>query len=88
MDRVRVDALSKNVDLTFAGEHGFQVLGNGEQLVVALGNLVENAVAYSPYSLLRSTDELFGLTPLAEAESPKVRSFASAFVASETAAGD
>jgi two-component system, OmpR family, sensor histidine kinase SenX3 len=48
MDRVRVDAQDMGIDLTFAGEHGFQVLGNGEQLVVALGNLVENAVAYSP----------------------------------------
>jgi two-component system, OmpR family, sensor histidine kinase SenX3 len=48
IDRVRVDAHGKEIDLTFAGEHGFQVLGNGEQLVVALGNLVENAVAYSP----------------------------------------
>ena len=48
IDRVRVDALDKGIELTFAGEHGFQVLGNGEQLVVALGNLVENAVAYSP----------------------------------------
>jgi hypothetical protein len=43
---------------------------------------------YSPYSLLRSVDELFGLPPLGEAEGKKVRSFASAFVAGETAAGD
>jgi two-component system, OmpR family, sensor histidine kinase SenX3 len=48
LDRVRVDASDKEVELVFAGEHGFEVLGNGEQLVVALGNLVENAVAYSP----------------------------------------
>ncbi len=47
LDRVRVDAFDQGVELAFAGEHGFQVLGNGEQLVVALGNLVENAVAYS-----------------------------------------
>jgi hypothetical protein len=43
---------------------------------------------YDPYSLLRSVDELFGLSPLGEAEGAKVRSFASAFVATETAAGD
>jgi hypothetical protein len=43
---------------------------------------------YTPYSLLRSIDELFGLAPLGEAEGKKVRSFASAFVATETAAGD
>ncbi|MGN6557259.1 MAG: alkaline phosphatase family protein, partial [Solirubrobacterales bacterium] len=47
-----------------------------------------DAVAYNPYSLLRSTDELFGLDPLAEAEGKKVHSFASAFIASETGAGD
>jgi phosphatidylinositol-3-phosphatase len=43
---------------------------------------------YTPYSLLRSVDELFGLAPLGEAEEKKVRSFASAFIAGETAAGD
>jgi phosphatidylinositol-3-phosphatase len=47
-----------------------------------------DAAAYDPYSLLRSTDELFGLEPLAEAGGKKVHSFASAFVAAETAAGD
>lgn len=47
-----------------------------------------DAAAYTPYSLLRSVDELFGLAPLGEAEAKKVRSFASAFVATETAAGD
>jgi hypothetical protein len=40
------------------------------------------------YSLLRSVDELFGLDPLGEAEGAKVHSFASAFVATETTAGD
>ncbi|MEP6665207.1 MAG: ATP-binding protein [Nocardioidaceae bacterium] len=48
IDRVRVDAADKGVELNFVGEHGFLVLGNGEQLMVALGNLVENAVVYSP----------------------------------------
>ena len=47
-----------------------------------------DGAAYDPYSLLRSIDELFGLTPLGAAEEPKVHSFASAFVATETAAGD
>lgn len=47
-----------------------------------------DAAAYTPYSLLRSTDELFGLEPLDEAGGTKVHSFASAFVATETAAGD
>jgi hypothetical protein len=47
-----------------------------------------DGAAYTPYSLLRSTDELFGLEPLGEAQGKKVHSFASAFVATETAAGD
>jgi hypothetical protein len=47
-----------------------------------------DGAAYTPYSLLRSNDELFGLEPLGEAQGKKVHSFASAFVATETAAGD
>jgi hypothetical protein len=47
-----------------------------------------DGAVYTPYSLLRSVDELFGLAPLGEADGKKVRSFASAFVAGETAAGD
>ncbi|MGN6663328.1 MAG: alkaline phosphatase family protein [Solirubrobacterales bacterium] len=35
---------------------------------------------YNPYSLLRSTEELFGLEPLGAAAGAKVHSFASAFV--------
>ncbi|HEX3735501.1 MAG TPA: alkaline phosphatase family protein [Solirubrobacterales bacterium] len=35
-----------------------------------------DAVAYSPYSLLRSTEDLFGLGHLADAEGAKVKSFA------------
>jgi phosphatidylinositol-3-phosphatase len=47
-----------------------------------------DGAAYTPYSLLRSVDELFGLAPLGEAEGKKVHSFASAFLATETAVGD
>ena len=47
-----------------------------------------DGAAYDPHSLLRSVDELFGLTPLGEADGRKVHSFASAFIAGETAAGD
>jgi hypothetical protein len=36
--------------------------------------------AYDPYSLLRSTDELFGLSPLAAAGGSKVKSFAPALL--------
>jgi hypothetical protein len=35
-----------------------------------------DAVAYNPYSLLKTTEELFGLNTLEEAKSPKVKSFA------------
>jgi len=48
MDRVRVDAGGKQVELVFAGEHGCLIHGNGDQILAALGNLVANAVAYSP----------------------------------------
>ncbi|MBA2558439.1 MAG: two-component sensor histidine kinase [Propionibacteriales bacterium] len=51
MDRVRVDAADKRVELTYTGSYGLRVAGNGDQLAVALGNLVENAVAYSPPDL-------------------------------------
>lgn len=47
IDRVRVDASDKQICVDFVGGKGLQVMGNAEQLVVALGNLVENAVAYS-----------------------------------------
>jgi two-component system sensor histidine kinase SenX3 len=47
MDRVRVDAEEKQVELVFAGERGCLVHGNADQILAALGNLVENAVVYS-----------------------------------------
>jgi phosphatidylinositol-3-phosphatase len=40
-----------------------------------------DGVAYDPYSLLRSIEDLFALEPLAGAGGAKVRSFASAFAA-------
>ncbi len=39
-----------------------------------------DAVAYNPYSLLRSTEDLFGLPHLADAEGAKVKSFAPALL--------
>jgi two-component system sensor histidine kinase SenX3 len=48
IDRVGVDAADKHIEVTFAGEHGLVLRGDADQLVVALGNLVENAVVYSP----------------------------------------
>jgi len=47
IDRVGVDAADKGVDVAFAGDRDLHVLGDQDQLVVALGNLVENAVVYS-----------------------------------------
>jgi two-component system sensor histidine kinase SenX3 len=48
IDRSRVDAENKQIRLASGGHAQLQVLGNESQLVVAVGNLVENAVAYSP----------------------------------------
>lgn len=47
IDRVRVDAADKHVDVSKVGTTGQYVLGDADQLAVAVGNLVENAVAYS-----------------------------------------
>jgi two-component system sensor histidine kinase SenX3 len=47
VDRCRVDAEQHGVSLALAGAQGARVLGSARQLGVAVGNLVENAVAYS-----------------------------------------
>ncbi|HEX2174839.1 MAG TPA: ATP-binding protein [Nocardioidaceae bacterium] len=47
LDRSRVDAEDQNVHLVRKGDRGIWVHGNAEQLLLALGNLVENAIAYS-----------------------------------------
>ncbi|HVD19777.1 MAG TPA: ATP-binding protein [Propionibacteriaceae bacterium] len=47
VDRRRLDAERNRITLTVAGVAGTQVLGNARQLGVAVGNLVENAMAYS-----------------------------------------
>jgi two-component system sensor histidine kinase SenX3 len=48
IDRSRVDAEARDIQLAAGGHAGLYVLGAEDQLVVALGNLIENAVAYSP----------------------------------------
>jgi two-component system sensor histidine kinase SenX3 len=48
IDRVGVDAADKGIEVQFAGVNGLRVRGDADQLIVALGNLVENAVVYSP----------------------------------------
>jgi two-component system sensor histidine kinase SenX3 len=47
LDRVRLRASHKAIALVARGDHGAEVFGNEEQLVVALTNLILNAIAYS-----------------------------------------
>ena len=47
-----------------------------------------DGLAYDPYSLLRSTEDLFGLSALAKAEGTKVKSFGVSLRGGESAAGD
>ena len=47
VERRRLDAERNRVTLTVAGVTGTRVLGSARQLGVAVGNLVENAMAYS-----------------------------------------
>jgi len=48
VDRTRQIASAKEITLVAGGATGLRVLGNEAQLDMALGNLVENAVNYSP----------------------------------------
>jgi len=48
IDENSTDAVAKNISLVHNGERGLTLLGNREQVAVAIGNLVANAVAYSP----------------------------------------
>ena len=48
MDRVRTTALARQISVVRSGESGLAVLGSEAQLATALGNLLENAVNYSP----------------------------------------
>ena len=48
VDRVRTTAQSRHIDLVRSGDHGIHVWGTESQLTTALGNLLENAVNYSP----------------------------------------
>jgi two-component system sensor histidine kinase SenX3 len=47
VDRTRTGAAAKGIDLAFVGARGLTVYGNEGQLVTAVANLVENAIAYS-----------------------------------------
>jgi two-component system sensor histidine kinase SenX3 len=46
-DRSRTEATAKGIELGFTGTRGLKVFGSESQLMTALANLVENAVAYS-----------------------------------------
>ncbi len=48
IDQSTIDAQSKRIEVVHDGESGLQILGNGDEVALALGNLVANAVAYSP----------------------------------------
>ena len=48
MDRSRLAAEAKRIAIGVGGEKGLLVRGDGTQLVMALGNLIDNAVRHSP----------------------------------------
>ncbi|MFL6024078.1 MAG: sensor histidine kinase [Marmoricola sp.] len=48
IDENVTDASAKNISLVANGTQGLSLLGNREQVAVAIGNLVANAIAYSP----------------------------------------
>ncbi len=48
IDENLTDADARQIELVHDGTEGLVVLGNREQVAVAVGNLVANAVAYSP----------------------------------------
>jgi two-component system sensor histidine kinase SenX3 len=48
LDRCRMKASARGIELVAVGAHGLAVLGDEDLLITALRNLLENAVAYSP----------------------------------------
>ena len=48
LDRCRMKAAARGIELAATGCHGLTVMGDEDLLVTALRNLLENAVAYSP----------------------------------------
>ena len=48
LDRVQSAAEAKHIRLVRGGPHGLAVIGDKDQLVTAVNNLVDNAIAYSP----------------------------------------
>jgi two-component system sensor histidine kinase SenX3 len=48
IDQSAIDAQDKGITVVQEGERGLEVLGSADEIALALGNLVANAVAYSP----------------------------------------
>jgi two-component system sensor histidine kinase SenX3 len=68
VDRVRTSARARGISVVRSGGHGVQVHGNEAQLTTALGNLLENAVNYSP----DGARVVIGARTVQEAEGPVV----------------
>jgi two-component system sensor histidine kinase SenX3 len=56
VDRTRTGAAAKGINVSVTGSRGLTVYGNEGQLVNAVANLVENAIAYSPEDTKVSID--------------------------------
>jgi two-component system sensor histidine kinase SenX3 len=48
VDRTRTTAAARGIEIVRGGQRGLTVCGSESQLVTAVGNLIENAVHYSP----------------------------------------
>lgn len=48
VDEIEIDAQARDIEVLCGGEPGLSVLGSKEQIALAVGNLVANAVTYSP----------------------------------------
>ncbi len=48
VDRTRTAASAKDIEVVFEGTRGLTVYGSESQLMTAVANLAENAIAYSP----------------------------------------
>ncbi len=70
LDRTKTPSSAKSIDVATSGPRGLVVYGNENQLVTAVVNLVENAIAYSPESttVSISTSEDAGYVEIAVAD--------------------
>ncbi|HEY7222724.1 MAG TPA: ATP-binding protein [Micromonosporaceae bacterium] len=56
VDRTRTGAAAKDIEISHTGARRLRVYGNEGQLVTAVANLIENAIAYSPEGTLVSIE--------------------------------